>query len=390
MNIPYERLDAAIGVFHFSILTFIINLIKTPFNASIIAHEHMSFYAYISIADSVLKLVIVFYLTILSFDKLILYAFLVSMVTLLLFLWSLIYCRKHFEGCRFSKNYSHNFFKNIFSFSGWSLFGGLANISANQGVNIIINIFCGVVANAGYGIGSQVSGIINQFVANFQTAFNPQIIKGFPNKGDKYIELIYRVSKISFYLLLILSLPILAKIDFLLDIWLETVPPYSSEFCKFMLLSMLIETLSAPLFMVVQATGNIKFYQIIVSIIISFNCILSYGVLYLGFSPVYTALIKSIVSLILLIFRIRYVLPILGISFIAYLKNVLRYVFQVSIIAIVILYLSSFSNETSIFYHFIEIFVLIMLTGISIFFGGLNTYERISLITLAKNKLHII
>ena len=389
MNIPNERLNAAIWVFHFSILTFIINLLKTPFNASIIAHEHMSFYAYISIADAVFKLVIVFFLALLSFDKLILYAFLVAMVTLLLFLWSLIYCRKHFEGCRFSKNYNHNFFKKIFSFSGWSLFGGAAIISANQGVIIIINIFCGVVANAGYGIGSQVSGTINQFVSNFQTAFNPQIVKGFSDKGEKYLELIYRASKISFYLLLILSLPILAKIDFLLDIWLETVTPYSSEFCKYMILSMLIDTLSAPLFMVVQATGNIKFYQIIVSIIISFICILSYGVLYLGFSPVYTALIRSIVSLALLIFRIRYVLPILGISFNTYLQNVLRYIIQVTVIAIGILYLSHYFNETNIVFQFIGIFVLIILTGITIFICGLNTYEKTSLIALAKNKLHI-
>lgn len=349
MSFPEGRLVAANWVYQFSILSFIINMLKTPFNASIIANEHMSFYTYTSIVETILKLLVVYLLYIGSFDKLILYSFLITTVIVIIFLWYIFYCLKHFEGCKFSRYYDKNLYKQIFSFSGWSLLGSLAVVGTNQGINILLNIFNGVAVNASMGIGNQVASMVNQFTTNFQVAFNPQLTKGYANKNHEYMELVYRASRISFFLLFLISMPFFIKAEFILDLWLEEVPAYTSVFCKFILLSMLVETLSAPLYMVVQASGNIKKYQMMVSLLLSLNFILSYVFLSLRISPTIVVIIRCVVSFALLSYRVTFVTKLLEIPFTAYFKNVIIRVLFASVSCYAICALIQYNGESLIY-----------------------------------------
>lgn len=257
MTIPDNKLYEANWVFQLSILTFILGLLRTPYNAAIIAHERMSFYAFVSIIEVILKLLIVYLLIYLSSNKLIMYALLVACVVFLINIFYVVYCFTNFKECRFRYCWDYNTFKKLLSFSGWSMFGSLATVSSNQGVNIVMNLFYGVTINAAMGISHQVAQAVNQFITNFQIAFNPQITKSYASGNFSYLNsLIEHSAKLSFFIMMVLSIPLILGMDLILNIWLDTVPPYTSIFCKLTIISYLIDTLSAPLYMTVQATGK--------------------------------------------------------------------------------------------------------------------------------------
>ncbi len=217
LNIPAERMNAANWVYQFSILTFVFQIIRVPYNASIIAYERMSFYAYISIIEVILKLAVVFLLQKGGFDKLIFYSILLFIVSIIILYAYKVYCNKKFKISRYYFFWDGSLYKNIMSFSGWSLMGSVASISANQGINILLNIFFGVAVNAAMGIANQVNGALNSFVVNFQTAFKPQIVKSYAEGDKKYLtQLILQTSKFSFFLFFIVSIPILLNTEFAL------------------------------------------------------------------------------------------------------------------------------------------------------------------------------
>ena len=302
MTIPDNKLYEANWVFQLSILTFILGLLRTPYNAAIIAHERMSFYAFVSIIEVILKLLIVYLLIYLSSNKLIMYALLVACVVFLINIFYVVYCFTNFKECRFRYCWDYNTFKKLLSFSGWSMFGSLATVSSNQGVNIVMNLFYGVTINAAMGISHQVAQAVNQFITNFQIAFNPQITKSYASGNFSYLNsLIEHSAKLSFFIMMVLSIPLILGMDLILNIWLDTVPPYTSIFCKLTIISYLIDTLSAPLYMTVQATGKIKKYQMCVSSIFLLNIVLSYILFKIGLSPEYALYVKIFISITLLI-----------------------------------------------------------------------------------------
>jgi len=203
--IPPDRLQAAIWVYHFSVLSFMVSIIQVPYNATIIAHERMNVYAYVSIIEVILKLLIVFMLLWITFDKLILYGILHFGVVLLIAVIYRIYTRRNFEETKFEVVRDKKLYKTLISYSGWNLFGNIAAVAKGQGINIILNMFFGPVVNAARGIAMQVQGAVNSFVGNFQMAVNPQIIKSYAADEKGYMSsLVIRSSKFSFYLLYIL------------------------------------------------------------------------------------------------------------------------------------------------------------------------------------------
>jgi len=241
LNIPADRMNAANWVYQFTILTFCIQIIRVPYNASIIAYEKMSFYAYVGIIEVVLKLLIVFLLLFFGWDKLKLYAVLTCGVTLIVLILYKLYCNKVFTTCRYNFFWDKSLYKKLMSFSGWSLFGSVANVGAQQGLNILLNIFFGVAINAAMGIANQVSSAVFGFVSNFQTAFNPQIVKSYAmNDRTYFMNLIFQSSKFSYYLLLLLSVPLLISTDFILQVWLTNVPEYTASFCRLIILFCLL------------------------------------------------------------------------------------------------------------------------------------------------------
>ena len=322
LQIPSDRIDAANFVFHMSTIAVIFNLLKTPFESLIIAHERMSFYAYVSIADVLLKLLNAASLTWFMVDKLKLYSVNMLIISIVIFTCFAFYSYKQFSTIRFRKLWSKCLFKEMLSFSGWSLFGSLATMSSNQGLSIVLNMFYGVIVNAAMGVAGQVSSAITQFATNFQIAFRPQIVKYYAaNEISQLKSLINRTSKYSYLLLYILVCPLCFNIDFILKKWLGNVPEYANIFCVCMSIYALIDTLSAPMWMAIQATGKIKKYQLAISSAMFLNILLAYIFLKFGYRPSIVLEIKCILDVIYLCIRLLFLRSLISFSVMDYIKE---------------------------------------------------------------------
>lgn len=377
LNIPVERSFAAFWVYQFTILTFILNLLRIPYNASITAYERMDFYAYVSLVEALLKLLVVYFLYTTSCDKLIMYAFLYTLISFVMFGVYKFYCNCKFKTSLYIIIWDKEIFRKMFSFSGWSLLGSAANISAQQGLSILINMFHGVTANAAVGIANQVSSNIYQFSGNFQTAFHPQIVKSYAAKEmDAFLWIIFKSSKFSYYLMFFLVLPIWMNTQTLFEIWLKEVPQYSVIFCQLILVVSLIECLATPLWMSVEATGEIKTYQILMASCILLNFPLVYLFFKLGY-PVYTVwIIRIIVHIITFVTRIIYMSFKLEFPVRLYLKKVILPISIVTLVSVPLpLFLTIYLNEG--FIKFLStILICLLLIPISIYWVGMEKMER--------------
>lgn len=385
LKIEANKMEAANWVYQFSILTFILNMLRMPFNAAIIAYERMSFYAYISIVEVILKLVIVYLLVIIGADKLKSYALLITFVSAIILLFYYLYTHKHFQACRIKFYWDKIIFNKLLSFSSWSLFGSISVVATHQGINMLLNIFFGVGVNAAMGISNQVCSSVNNFISNFQTAFNPQITKSFAAGEKIYLEsLIFQSAKFSFFLLLILSMPILIETEVIFNIWLKEIPPYTISFCRLSILSLLIDSLSGPLWMIIQATGRIKKYQLIISSIFWMNIILSYILFEMGYSPISAFVIKCIVSVVLLSTRLYLFISMLQFPSKKFIRAVIIPVALCSLIAVLPPLLVSMCT-THTWVKFLNIPFSALSTLFSVYCIGLNTSER-AYVTNAINK----
>ncbi|MCF2583265.1 lipopolysaccharide biosynthesis protein, partial [Bacteroides caecigallinarum] len=286
MNVDASRLSAANWVFHFSILTFAVNLISIPYNAAIVAHEKMSAFAYISILETVGKLLIAYLIMISPIDKLIFYGLLMLLVALLVRFSYTYYCKRNFEECSYHFIWDKQLLKQMFGFAGWNFIGSSSAILRDQGGNLLINLFCGPTVNAARGIAIQVNSAIAGFVSNFMTALRPQITKSYASKDFDYMMvLIYQGARLSFYLLLVLSLPIILNTEYILEKWLNTVPTHTISFVQLVLIFSMSESISNPLVTAMQATGRIRNYQLIVGGLQMLNLPVSYILMKIGFFP---------------------------------------------------------------------------------------------------------
>lgn len=265
MNIPDGRMEAANFVLQCSIATFVVNLINVPYNATIIAHEKMSVFAYISILEVSLKLLVAYLIYISSFDKLMVYATLILIVSIILRIIYGIYCNRHFKEAKYHFVLDKRVFKEMSSFAGWNLFGNTAYMLNTQGVNLLINIFFGVTTNAARAIAVQVDVAVTQFVNNFTVALNPQITKSYAAGDYDYMyKLVCRGIKFSFFIMYIFIVPIVLEADTILSIWLKEVPEDTAVFMRLVVFSSLATLLGNSLYTAIQATGKIRRYQLVV------------------------------------------------------------------------------------------------------------------------------
>ena len=330
LNIPSGRENAALWIYQFSILSMFISITQVPYNASIIAHERMNIFAYFSIIDVMLKLLIVYLLTISGYDKLITYAVLYFTVTILTITFYFIYCRKQFDECRFGLFYEKSLYTSILSFSGWNLMGCGAVMGATQGINILLNIFFNPAVNAARELAVRVNSAISAFVNNFQTAINPQIVKYYA--GEKIPELntlLLMNSKFSFCIMWILSFPLFLKLETVLDIWLTEVPAYTAVFCRLILLQSLIYCTQRPLVMACVAIGKMRIFQLSTTPVLLLILPLSYIFLKLGF-PAYVPFVTYIVATCVEFLIELYLLKNwIQLSWTKFLKTVIRPIFFV-------------------------------------------------------------
>lgn len=346
LSFPEGTIKVVNIVYQISIITFIINLFRAPYNALILAHERFSFYAYITIAESALKLIIIYLLLIISINKLILYSLLVLSVSIITNLIFIIYCHYKIRQVRFHFHINRNLVLRLSSFSGWNMMGSIADIGYQQGTNMILNVFCGVAYNATMGLAAQVKNVIYSFVTNLTIVSNPQIIQSFATQNIKNFEsLILQVSKFAFFLLLLIAVPVILNMDYILNLWLETIPPDASKFCILMLIYCMVDCFNGPLWTGAQAEGNIMVYQIISSSILLLNIPLSYVALKLNYAPSYIILIQICVCVICLIYRLMYLVKLKLISIYSYLRRTLLPSIAVSTIVITVTLLLSINSS---------------------------------------------
>lgn len=377
MNIPEIRMEASNWVFQFSILTFAINLISVPYNASIIAHEKMSAFAYISILEAVGKLTIAFLIVISPIDKLIFYAILMCIISLVIRLTYGNYCKRHFDECTYHPIWDRQLLKQMFGFAGWNFIGAASSVLRDQGVNVVINLFCGPAVNAARGIAFQVNNAIQGFVTNFMTALNPQITKSYAS-GDKayMMTLIIQGARLSFYMLLLLSLPILINTHYILGLWLKMVPEHTVLFVQLILIFAMSESISYPLVTAMLASGNIRNYQIIVGGLQILNLPISYLLLHFKIFPEIVIIVAICISQCCLIARLLLLKGMIGLSIKTYLHNVYFNVLVVSICAAIFPLISiQYIKESFIGFIFTSL-VTIICTVCSIYFIGCNQKEQ--------------
>lgn len=333
MTIPADRLYAANWIFQASILSFMFGLFSVPYNASIISHERMSAFAYIGILDTTLKLFLVLFIAHSKwhFDKLIVYSILLTTISIILQLIYLTYCRKHFEECRLKIAFDKEFWKEISAFSIWNFIGCTATILKDQGVNVLLNIFVGPVLNAARGVAQSVNTAVAGFANNFMAALNPQITKSYASEDFKYTYfLVERGSRFSFYILLLLAVPILLETEFILKIWLRNYPQHSLLFVRLVILSTLVDVISNTLITLQNATGKVKNYQLVVGSILLLNFPLSYICLKVGCAPESTYMVAIFIGVICLIARLLFVRKSASLSMSVFLRNVVLNVAIVS------------------------------------------------------------
>lgn len=378
LNIPAERMNAANWVYQFSILSFIVTILSVPYNATIIAHERMKVYAYVSISEVILKLIIVFALVWLGFDKLKMYAILVFCVAALIWLIYRTYCKRNFTETNYQFFWEKSLYKTLMNYAGWNLFGNVAAVTFNQGINIILNIFFGPAINAARGIAYQVNSAVNGFVINFQMAMNPQIIKSFASGETKYMhQLIFQGAKYSFFLLFVLTLPILLETETILKLWLKIVPEYTVIFTRLVLINVLIDCISGPLMTAAQASGKIKRYQSVVGGLLLLILPLSYLFLKLGFPPQVTLYVSICISIIALFARLWIIGPLVNLSIRKFAQYVFVRVLLVASVSIILPIIIKSNIESELIRFFTVCIVSLISITISIYWVGLRNIEQI-------------
>lgn len=387
--IPSARQDAAYWAYQFAILTFIASMMTIPFTASCIAHEKMDVFGYISIFESIMKLLVVYLLYLSSYDKLISLSILNCVVQYLLLAIYAIYCFKKFAGCKITKQLQKNLLKQILQYTGWNLFGSVSGILCTSGLTIVLNLFFGPLVNAAKSIADKINQFVVQFSNNFFQASAPMIVKSYASGDVQYSrDLVCKCSKFSYYLMYIVTLAIIFVIKDLLQIWLGK--KYVTEdmilFTQWILVYSLINVLEPPISQIIRATGDIKVYQVSVGII-TLSCIpVSYLAFKLGFAPVWSIIILTIIYTIAHFARLYVAQRQVNLKIREYIRNVFIPIGVVTLSSFTLLFLISSLIPTCRYRIIILPVCSVIISFSAIYFLGLTTTEK----ELVKNKINQI
>lgn len=378
MNIPADRMVAANWVFQCAILTFVLNLLSVPYNAAIIAHEKMSAFAYISVVEVTLKLIIVYMLTISPFDRLKTYAVLLLWVgAVIRFIYG-YYCKRHFEECTYHFVFDKPVLKEMTGFAGWNFLGNGAYMLNTQGVNILMNLYFGVAVNAARGIATQVDAALKQFVNNFTTAVNPQITKSYAQGDLAYMhKLVCRSAKFSAFLMMFFAVPIILETNTILTIWLKTVPDYAVIFLQWIIISSFMDTVLAnSLVTSMFATGKIKRYQIIVTTVGCLVFPLSWIAFKLGFEPQVGYILYFFIYTILLFVRLYLLKDMVKLPVMMYIREVLYKLAPVIVVGFAIPGILILTMDASWLRLILVCLLSVLVTAASEYFIGLSNKEK--------------
>lgn len=392
MVIPSERMVAAEWIFQFSIASFLIIILQVPFTAAVMAHEKMDFFAVVSVSDAVLRLIIVLCIPYIESDRLIIYGFALLIMRLFEFLLYIIYCKKKFVEIHIppKKNrVNKHLFKSMLGFSGWNLFGSFSNIMRDQGINLIMNLFFGPIVNAARGVAMQVNSGITGLVTSVLTPVRPQVVQSFARgEMDRVMNLTYTIGKFSLYFLLLLSLPLCLEIDFVLKLWLgENIPQHTQAFIIIILLTSFVLIPMSSQATLVHASGKMRNYQVIGSIVKILSVPISFFMLKYGYEPEWALLMVLVFDLIGLFVGMFIIRTLMPFNIIKYTKKVFLPVVPIMIIAFVVCWIIHKSIDNDVLRLIIVLLASTLIIGIMIYTIGITKEEKLILKQLVQGKL---
>lgn len=388
MSIPEERMVAANWVYQYSILTCILSLVVNPFNATIIVHERMNVYAYVSILEVSLKLGVVYLLLIIPADRLATYGLLILGSYMVVAATYIVYCWKHFPETHYRFYWEKPLFIELVSYSGWNLFGSVSSLVKGQGLNILLNMFFNPAVNAARGIAYQINSAITQFFTNFYTAVRPQITKYYA-QGDmeNMTSLIFRSSKFSFYLIMLISMPIVIEAPYIVNLWLGQLPDYVVPFTRLIVVISAVDAMASPLMTAVHATGHIRLYQSSVGTMTILNLPISYIFLKFGGQPLIVFYISLCISILCLFMRLWIVRRLMDFPVKQYIVKVFGSCVIICAIALVIPLIAHLLLSEN-FINVVAVCLLCIVSTIVTIYGlGLTKHERSLVADMVRKKI---
>lgn len=390
LNVPSERHTAAIWVYQFTIMSLIITIMSVVYDAAIVAHEDMKIYSYVGIVEGLCKLLIAFVISVISFDSLITYSFLLSIVAVGVITFYIYYCSRKYDECHFVIKWNRQHVKEAFSMIGWNTVGTAVWAINNQGIDVLLNIFFGPAVNAAKGIASQVDRAVNNFGQNFFIAVRPQLVKSYAAKDFDYLyKLFFSSSKFSVYLLWLICLPIILCVDTILTIWLKEVPDYTSSFTILTLIYSVINILNNPIWSLALAIGELKWYIVIGSGVFFMTFPLSFVCLAIGCPPESVIAVNIVVRVVYIVVVIRIVNRYLPIPIAKYFGEVIKPVVMVLFVSGATSWGISKLLPDIIYGRILTCVVSIVFIVICILYLGLKQNERNQLYMFVLKKIKV-
>lgn len=393
MTIPEERVTAALWAFQFSLLSFLVSTVTVPHRSSIIAYEKMGMYAYIGIAEAILGFAAVVVLPYVNYDSLIIFGFFMCLYHICIALMIVLYCRFKLPDCRYQKYWNNAYFKELLSYSGWNLFGSISGVLMLQGQAVVLNSFFGPIVNAAKAVADRVNSMVSHFSNNFCMATTPQIIKSYASGNIEYMRsLVINTSRYSFIMLLIIAAPLCVIMDSFLNLWLgeKQVTPDMVIFCRWTIISLMINILEQPITMAVRATGDLKKYQIYVGVITLAFLPLCVIVFLFKVPAYFSMILLSLVLLVAIVVRVMLLSPIIEITPIYYFKEVVVPIFRVCLYTVLVIVIIEFADVYVELNWIVKFVIVLSLVFIICLFMGITCNERLLLLSMFKNKINSV
>ena len=378
LNIPETRISATLIAYQFAVLSVVLKTVQIPYNAIITAFERMDIFAKVTVVEVMGQLISVLLLKIVRFDLLIAYSCFYPLSDILVVCIYMFYCYTHFKECKLTLQFSKVRCLSMVSFFSWSSLSAIARVFGDQGLNILLNVFCGVMFNATFGLANKLGAAVSQIAGKFQVALNPQIVKSYGARDHRgFFELVISASRYSFLLIWIFALPLLMQTEFLLKLWLgEQLPVDIVIFVRFTVLSAVVNTVNCPLWTAVFANGNVKEYHVGLSILIFLMFVLSYSVLLIGATALWVPGIILGVNILTWGYRVWYLKKVYGFPLKQYMSYAVKTMILIMFFSIVLSIVLKNMLPISFAFNVLLVFLVSVVNLISIFWLGLNYSER--------------
>lgn len=387
MVIPDSRFGAAMWIFQFSMIQLFLVMITVPYSAAVMAYEKMDFYALVSIIDAVLKLVIVQLLPFAPFDTLVYYGALMTMISVLNYVLNWGYSKRKFKNIVFCVKWDRSLFSSILSFSGWNIFGSVSHMMQSQGVNLILNAFWGTIVNAANGVATQVNSAVNSLTAGFVTAVRPQMIKSYASGDIEYLKkMYYSVSKLTFFLVMILAIPLIGEIDIILDVWLGRgkYPEMTALFCQLTIFMTLCNSYATPTSIIIHATGKMKKFQIVVSTVTLIIVPIAYFAAKVGCDASFIIFLSALVTIAAQITRLFIIKEQVDFPVIDYCMNVFLPTWSVLAVSMIVTFVLHATTPQHLVWSVVRMCISVLFSGVCIYFLGTDKLEKQLILSFVK------